>query len=175
MTMIVPLPDDLQVLLRTVQTGTQALAGPLSADELRVAGLLVTGALNPAIAHELGMSEEDVRRHLDRIGQETGARTRHTRANCVLAAGLVPPPPVTGPAPTLSAPERLLLVGLATCETWERTAVVANLDLRTVKPATQSLLRRVGAAHRTHLVGLAYGWKLIGASTAALGHDSAGS
>lgn len=145
-------------------TETHTPASVLSTDELRVAQQLVAGALNPAIAQKLGMSEAEVTGHLDRIGKLTWARTRHTRAHSVLAAGLVPPPLVRAPAPDLSEAEQLLLLALAVCETWEGTAAAAGLDLRTVKPAMRALLARTGADSRTHLVGLAHGWNLLGDS-----------
>ncbi|GGZ95148.1 hypothetical protein GCM10010371_63820 [Streptomyces subrutilus] len=135
--------------------------GALGDDELRVAELLVTGALNPAIAQALDMSEHEVLGHLERIGEATGARTRHTRAHSLLTAGLVAPPPRPGPAPVLSETEHLLLIALAISETWERTAEAAQLNLSTIKPATRALTARVGADNRTHLIGLAHAWHLF--------------
>ncbi|MEU6055847.1 hypothetical protein ABZ829_36140 [Streptomyces xanthochromogenes] len=134
---------------------------PLCSDALRVAEELVTGALNPAIADMLGMSVADVSGHLDRIGQLTCARARHTRAHQLLASGLVAPPPTSRPLPVFSSAEKRLLSTLRSCEMWQSIATSAGLSLSSVKPAMQSLIFRAGADNRTHLVGLAHAWDLF--------------
>ncbi|MFF3697282.1 helix-turn-helix transcriptional regulator [Streptomyces sp. NPDC002221] len=134
---------------------------PLCPDALRVAEELVTGALNPAIADMLGMSLAEVTGHLDRIGQLTCARARHTRAHQLLASGLVAPPPASRPLPVFSSAEKRLLSTLRSCELWQSIATSAGLSLSSVKPAMQSLIFRAGADNRTHLVGLAHAWDLF--------------
>lgn len=101
-------PEDLLRGIRTLMLGQAALepsvatrllarvnTGPasdeLSARELDVLRLLVSGASNKAIAARLDLSENTIKTHLSRIFEKLGVRTRTEAVALALQRGLVPP------------------------------------------------------------------------------------
>ena len=67
----------------------------LTAREVEILRLLVAGQTNSAIAEALFLSVRTVENHVARISAKLGVRTRTAAATAAIAAGLVPPPPIS--------------------------------------------------------------------------------
>jgi len=73
-----------------------AAAGPLSAREREVLGLLATGTTNRAIARQLFLSEKTVARHVSNIFGKLGVASRAAATSYAYEHGLAPTRSPTG-------------------------------------------------------------------------------
>jgi DNA-binding CsgD family transcriptional regulator len=82
----------ISVSLRSASGGMAEPAGRLTEREIEVVALVGRALSNRQIAHQLGIGEATVKRHLRNVFRKLDAVSRVDAVNRAVAASLIPPP-----------------------------------------------------------------------------------